>query len=100
MGMVAKIPPADYFPAAVTCRSHLGKTINNIKEKLTSTQLAMFRQTCFGPLLDTSIIFNGQLIHYFLLREVNERRPDVIGFDILGKKVSFSQREFDLIYRT
>lgn len=95
--MVAKIPPADYFPAAVTCRSHLGKTINNIKEKLTSTQLAMFRQTCFGPLLDTSIIFNGQLIHYFLLREVNESRPDVISFDILGKKVSFSQREFDLI---
>lgn len=42
-------------------------------------------------------MFNGQLIHYFLLREVNEIRTDVMSFNILGKKVSFGQREFELI---
>ncbi|MDV3194015.1 MAG: hypothetical protein Q8835_03115, partial [Sweet potato little leaf phytoplasma] len=80
MALVPKIAPADYFPAALTCCSHLGKTVKNIKDKLTDTQLGMFRQTCFGHFLDTSLMFNGQLIHYFLLREVNEPRIDVISF--------------------
>lgn len=53
------------------------------------TQLEMFRQTIFGHLLDTLIIFNGKLVHYILLREVNETRTDAISFELLGKKVSF-----------
>ncbi|XP_038880467.1 uncharacterized protein LOC120072127 [Benincasa hispida] len=51
----------------------------------------------FGPLLDVDLVFNGQLFHYLLLKEVIDANPDVISFNILGKKVTFSQDDFNLI---
>lgn len=43
------------------------------------------------------IVFNCLLIHHLLLREVNESRPNVISFELLENKVSFSERKFNLM---
>ena len=84
-----------YFPATVSCMVH--KTSSLIKSKLTTDQMEMFRKTSFGPLLDVDLVFNGQLFHHFLLREVREDSTDSISFNILGKKVTFTQEEFNLV---
>lgn len=52
--------------------------------------MKMFRKTSFGPLLDVDLVFNGQLFHHFLLREMREDSADSISFNILGKKVTFT----------
>lgn len=57
----------------------------------------MFRKTSFGPLLDVNLVFNGQLFHHFLLREVRDESADYISFNILEKKVTFTQKDFNLI---
>lgn len=89
------VPVEKYFPATVMSLVH--RVAPLIKEKLTDDQMKIFRSTIFGPLLDVDICFNGQLIHHFLLRMVSDNNPDVISFDILGKRVTFSQKEFNLI---
>lgn len=42
------------------------------------------------------MVFNDQLFHS-LLSEVIDERSNVVNFDILGKKVTFSQVEFKLV---
>ncbi|XP_022158744.1 uncharacterized protein LOC111025209 [Momordica charantia] len=74
--MIPKIDPATYASAKLNCLSHIAKTSNDIKTKLTPKQLAMFRKTIFSHLLDVDLVFNGPL---------------------LGTKVSFGRREFDII---
>ncbi|XP_022157998.1 uncharacterized protein LOC111024595 [Momordica charantia] len=64
---------------------------------MTPKQLAMFRKTVFGHLLDVDLVFNGPLIHSVLLREVEESTPDTISFNLFWTKVSFGRREFDII---
>ena len=59
----------------------------------------MFKKTCFGPLLNVDHMFNGQLLHHFLLWEVRDENPDSINFNILEKKETFTQEYFDLIIR-
>ncbi|WP_217833200.1 DUF1985 domain-containing protein, partial [Picosynechococcus sp. PCC 7002] len=61
--------------------------------------MEMFRKTSFGPLLDVDLVFNGQLFHHFLLREVREDSTNAISFNILGKKVTFTQYDFNLVTR-
>ncbi|XP_022155158.1 uncharacterized protein LOC111022300 [Momordica charantia] len=87
----------DWFPPTLTNLAHADKTTSRLKGRLTPTQIDMFRQTCFGPILDMDVVFNGPLIHHLLLREVEEPRQDIISFDLFGKRVSFGKREFDLI---
>ncbi|XP_038904356.1 uncharacterized protein LOC120090711 [Benincasa hispida] len=89
------VPAKKYFRATVACQVH--KIALVIKNKLTEEQMRLYRKTFFGPLLDINIVFNGQLLHHFLLREVADANPDVITFNILGKKVTFSQEDFNLI---
>ena len=84
-----------YFPTTVSCMVH--KTSSLIKSKLTTDQMEMFRKTSFGPLLNVDLVFNGQLFHHFLLREVREDSTNVISFNILGKKVTFTQEDFNLV---
>ncbi|KAA0047072.1 Ulp1-like peptidase [Cucumis melo var. makuwa] len=36
----------------------------------------MFNKTIFGPLLNVNMVFNGQLIHHFLLRQIPEDDDD------------------------
>ncbi|KAL4028015.1 hypothetical protein IC575_011205 [Cucumis melo] len=71
-GPLYKINPSHHFYSLVSCLSHLEKTTHNIKAKLKPDQLALFRKTKFGHFLDLNIVFNGPLIHYLLLREVED----------------------------
>ncbi|KAA0065999.1 Ulp1-like peptidase [Cucumis melo var. makuwa] len=57
-----------YFHATVSCQVH--KISSFIEDKLTKEQLQMFDKTIFGPLLNVNMVFNGQLIHHFLLRQI------------------------------
>ncbi|XP_038891583.1 uncharacterized protein LOC120080973 [Benincasa hispida] len=59
--------------------------------------MRLYRKTAFGPHLDIDLVFNGQQLHHFLLREVVHANPDVISFYILRKKVTFSQDDFNFI---
>ena len=44
------------------------------------------------------MVFNGQLIHHFLLRQIpEEANASGICFCVLGKNVSFTQNEFNII---
>ncbi|XP_038887239.1 uncharacterized protein LOC120077431 [Benincasa hispida] len=65
-----KIPPHDRFPYQITnLSSHIGMTNKIVKEKLTLTQLVLFKKTVFGRFVDVDIIFNSPLVHYIILRE-------------------------------
>ncbi|KAL4017083.1 hypothetical protein IC575_024757 [Cucumis melo] len=58
----------------------------------------MFDKTIFGPLLNVNMVFNGQLIHHFLLRQIpKDGNTDGICFSVLGKNVCFTQKEFNII---
>ncbi|KAL0534380.1 hypothetical protein IC582_028670 [Cucumis melo] len=85
-----------YFPATVSCQVH--KIGSLIKDKLTKEQLQMFDKTIFGPLLNVNMVFNGQLIHHFLLMQIPEDgNVNGICFSVLGKNVRFTQKEFNII---
>ncbi|TYK06359.1 MuDRA-like transposase [Cucumis melo var. makuwa] len=76
------VPSDKYFPATVSCQVHkIGNLI-----KLTKEQLQMFDKTIFGPLLNVNMVFNGQLIHHFLLRQIPEDETMMVGKD---KKTQF-----------
>ncbi|KAL4018523.1 hypothetical protein IC575_022121 [Cucumis melo] len=90
------VPSDMYFSATVSCQVH--KIGSLIKDKLTKAQLQMFEKTIVGPLLNVNMVFNGQLIHHFLLRQIPEDgNADGICFSVLGKKVRFTQKEFNII---
>ncbi|KAL0546364.1 hypothetical protein IC582_016272 [Cucumis melo] len=91
------VVPADkYFPTTVSCQVHKIDTL--IKDKLTKEQLQMFHKTIFGPLLNVNMVFNGQLIHHFLLRQIpEEANTNGICFSVLGKNVCFTQNKFNII---
>ncbi|KAA0032831.1 Ulp1-like peptidase [Cucumis melo var. makuwa] len=90
------VPSDKYFPATVSCQVH--KIGSLIKDKLTKEQLQMFDKTIFGPLLNVNMVFNDQLIHHFLLRQIPEDgNADGICFSVLGKNVHFTQKEFNII---
>ncbi|XP_038896280.1 uncharacterized protein LOC120084553 [Benincasa hispida] len=84
-----------YFPATVACQVH--KIAPVIKKKLTEEQMRLYKETTFDPLLDIYLVFNGQLLHHFLSREVVDANPDIISFNIIRKKVTFSYEDFNLI---
>ncbi|KAA0063206.1 MuDRA-like transposase [Cucumis melo var. makuwa] len=90
------LPSDKYFPATVSCQVHnIGSLI---KDKLTKEQLQMFDKTIFDPLLNVNMVFNGQLIHHFLLRQILEDgNADGICFSVLRKNVCFTQKEFNII---
>ncbi|KAL0533901.1 hypothetical protein IC582_028176 [Cucumis melo] len=96
-GPLYKINPSHHFYSLVCCLSHLEKTTHNIKAKLKPDQLALFRKTKFGHFLDLNIVFNGPLIHYLLLREVEDEGKDSISFLLGGVVCTFGRREFNII---
>ncbi|XP_038887207.1 uncharacterized protein LOC120077396 [Benincasa hispida] len=90
-----KIPPHDRFPGQTTSlSSHIGTTNKIVKEKLTPTMLALFKKTIFGRFIDMDIIFNSPLVHYILLREVENHRKDAMTFDLNGTVVTFTKEDF------
>ncbi|KAK3185082.1 hypothetical protein Dsin_032368 [Dipteronia sinensis] len=61
---------SEHFPAKINSTSST-VLIKQIKEKLTYAQLALFRTTCFGKLLEMhELKFSGQLVHHLLLRQI------------------------------
>ncbi|KAL0558987.1 hypothetical protein IC582_003576 [Cucumis melo] len=86
-GPLYKINPSHHFYALVSCLFHLEKTTHNIKVKLKTDQLALFRKTKFGNFLDLNIVFNGPLIHYLLL----SRREFNIIIGLWGPKEEYIQ---------
>ncbi|KAL4030458.1 hypothetical protein IC575_008695 [Cucumis melo] len=96
-GPLYKINHSHHFYSLVSCLSHLEKTTHNIKAKLKPDQLALFRKTKFGHFLDLNIVFNGPLIHYLLLREVEDEGKDSISFLLGGVVCTFGRREFNII---
>ncbi|KAL4025634.1 hypothetical protein IC575_014038 [Cucumis melo] len=96
-GPFYKINPSHHFYSLVSCLSHLEKTTHNIKAKLKPDQLALFRKTKFGHFLDLNIVFNGPLIHYLLLREVEDEGKDSISFLLGGVVCTFGRREFNIV---
>ena len=70
-----------------------------MKEKLTATQLALFKKKIFGRFVDMDIMFNSPLIHYVLLREVEGNRGNAMTFDLNGMIITFSKEDFLLVTR-
>ncbi|KAA0067870.1 Ulp1-like peptidase [Cucumis melo var. makuwa] len=92
------VPSDKYFPATVSCQVH--KIGSVIKDKLTKEQLQIFDKKNFGSLLNVNMVFNGQLIHHFLLRQIpKDGNVDGIYFLVLGKNIRFTQNEFNIITR-
>ncbi|KAL0539921.1 hypothetical protein IC582_024142 [Cucumis melo] len=92
-----KINHSHHFYVLVSCLSHLEKKTHNIKAKLRPDQLALFRKTKFWHFLDLNIVFNGPLIDYLLLREVEDEGKDHISFLLGGVVCTFDKREFNII---
>ncbi|KAL0548554.1 hypothetical protein IC582_013008 [Cucumis melo] len=90
-GPLYKINPSHHFYAIVSCLSHLEKTTHNIKTKLQPDQLALFRKTKFGHFLSLNIVFNGPLVPYLLLREVEDEGKDYISFLLGGVVCTFGR---------
>ena len=84
------VPGDKYFPTTVSCQVHKIGTL--IKDKLTKEQLHIFHKTIFGPLLNVNMVFNGQLIHNFLLRQIlEEAKTNGIFVFVLGHNVCSSK---------
>ncbi|TYK15334.1 Ulp1-like peptidase [Cucumis melo var. makuwa] len=89
------VPSDKYFPTTVSCQVH---KIGSLKDKQTKELLQMFDKTIFGPLLNVNMVFNGQLIHHFLLKHIpKEANANGICFSVLGKNVRFTKKEFNII---
>ena len=92
-----KIKKEDFFPAKVLCRSDF-EVIKKIRQKLTDTQMSIFRSSCFGKLIDMQDLqFSAQIVHHLLLRQLDCSKEDDMWFLIAGKKIRFSLHEFNLV---
>ena len=88
----------DHYSATVSNLSDKN-VLKEIRSRLTADQLALLKETCFGPLLDVSLKFQGALFHCLLLRElvVADVNPLEMWFEIAGHHVRFSAHEFGLV---
>ncbi|KAK3230324.1 hypothetical protein Dsin_002205 [Dipteronia sinensis] len=80
---------SEHFPAKINSTSSM-VTIKHMKEKLTEVQLALFRITCFGRLLEMhELKFSGQLVHHLLLRQIQSHNNSEMWFAVGGKNFFF-----------
>lgn len=93
-----KIKEADHFHSTPTTLSKL-ITIDNIRKKLTTRQVELFRETCLGHFLDIQELSpSSNLVHYMLLHEVHTGDADQeMWFLVGGNTIRFSRVEFALI---
>ncbi|KAF4368876.1 hypothetical protein F8388_013487 [Cannabis sativa] len=74
------------------------KVIANINAKLSPEQIRLFRKSCFGHLLDMKpILYQPQLIHNALLREVHQKNEKEMWFKFGCENFRFSLAEFAVI---
>lgn len=46
---------------------------------------------------DVDLVFNSQFVHHSLLRQVADENSNVVSFNIIRKKVTFTENDFNLI---
>ncbi|XP_038887192.1 maltose excess protein 1-like, chloroplastic [Benincasa hispida] len=78
-----RIAEGDRFLGQVTNLAHIANANKIVKEKLTPTQLAMFKRTVFRRFVDVDMVFNSSIIHHMLLREVKRTIFNVLPVQIL-----------------
>ncbi|KAJ0112271.1 hypothetical protein Patl1_01713 [Pistacia atlantica] len=90
--------PIHPFQATVSNLSNRN-VLSEVNLRLTPAQLAKFKKTCFGKLLDITLKFQGALVHCMLPREVakSDVQPFEMWFDLLGHAIRFSYHEFGLV---
>ncbi|OIS97541.1 hypothetical protein A4A49_21395 [Nicotiana attenuata] len=72
--------------------------VSNLKTKLSTTQLELFKSTCFGYLLNLpSIKLQTQLIYYLLTKEVEKGKANQMVFLVNGVKLRFGLAEFAFV---
>ncbi|MCL7032903.1 hypothetical protein MKW94_026546 [Papaver nudicaule] len=94
-----KIKESMHFQATVTCLSQM-KAIKVIQEKLNSTQMERFRDTCFGHLLCMpKLKFCGNVVHNLLLREIGGPciNDDGMQFLVGGHVIQFRAQDFSFV---
>ncbi|XP_070026365.1 uncharacterized protein [Nicotiana sylvestris] len=71
------------------------KIVSNLKTKLSTMQLELFKSTCFGYLLNlSSIKLQTQLIYYLLTKEVEKGNVNEMAFLVNVVKLRFGLAEF------
>ncbi|XP_050209842.2 uncharacterized protein LOC126660405 [Mercurialis annua] len=72
--------------------------IEEINSILNPAELKMFKESCFGYLLDIpKIKVQNQIIHCLLLREVHQPNKTEMWFEVGGHRLKFGIEEFALI---
>ncbi|KAF3443657.1 hypothetical protein FNV43_RR13347 [Rhamnella rubrinervis] len=88
----------EMYSEKVTIKSFLNSTVNTIKEKLSTTQLAMFGKTCFGYFLRINELqFSGQVVNHMLWRQYICDDSDIMVFNFRGSDARSTIQKFCLI---
>ncbi|XP_022858501.1 uncharacterized protein LOC111379374, partial [Olea europaea var. sylvestris] len=91
------IPKKSWFPSKITITPVKG-VVSNFKNNLNEAQRRILQNTCFSHFLQCEeIVIQSQLIHYFLLRQVQQPNESELWFNIAGRFVRFSISEFCLV---
>ncbi|XP_022851142.1 uncharacterized protein LOC111372943 [Olea europaea var. sylvestris] len=83
-----------WFPGKIS--TSIGKgVLSSIQAKLFDRQKLIMKGTCFAHFFDChEIVVQSQLIHYFLLRQVQQPNPKEMWFLVAGRYVRFFISEF------
>ncbi|XP_022859950.1 uncharacterized protein LOC111380577 [Olea europaea var. sylvestris] len=91
------IPKERWFPGKITTSVSKG-VLSSIQAKLSDRQKLIMKGTCFAHFLDYhEIVVQPQLIHYFLLRQVEQPNPKGMWFLVAGRYVRFSISKFCIV---
>ncbi|XP_022891911.1 uncharacterized protein LOC111406765 [Olea europaea var. sylvestris] len=91
------IPKERWFPGKITTSVSKG-VLSSIQSKLSDRQKLIMKGTCFAHFLDChEIVVQPQLIHYFLLRQVQQPNPTELWFLVAERYVRFSISEFCIV---
>ncbi|KAF4390227.1 hypothetical protein F8388_019882 [Cannabis sativa] len=91
------LKPEDRFCGKIIYWFDVG-VIAEIKGRLTTKQLTMFQESCFGHFLDLKECnMQSQVIHTALCREVHQANVKEICFDFGNSKTRFGLGEFAII---
>ncbi|CAA3028525.1 Hypothetical predicted protein [Olea europaea subsp. europaea] len=86
-----------WFPGKITTSVSKG-VLSSIQTKLPDRHKLIMKGTCFAHFLDChEIVVQAQLIHYFLLRQVQQPNPKEMWFLVAGRYVRFSISEFCIV---
>lgn len=91
------IPKVLWFPDKITTNTTKNMP-SNFTSKFNDEQKEILANTCFSYYVDChEIVFQPQLIHYFLMREVKQPNTKEIWFKVVVRYIQFSLLEFYLV---